>query len=414
MTAGTENNNTYIMPGEFEPQTAVWLGWPTFQWFSEPELDTRQTIASIASVVAEREITVNIMCGDSSGIAQAQKWLKDNGFKSLPSIHFLAIDQVDIWMRDYGPIFLVDKTDGKLAMASFAQNQWGYSTRTDPVSVRMTKLPEAVAKYLGIDTMRTTNVVSEGGDRIQNGQGTLLVGRAVEFQRNPGYTKEEMESAYEYALGVSNVIWLDAGVREDLHTDWGPIPYADSSGGQVLLYGAQSTGGHLDEFCRFASATTILLSEVAIQDAASDPIAAVNYARLADAYRVLSRAVDQDGKPFEILRIPTPATEYRSVDPDQPMYKNFLATLDYSHDAPSFPKGQPVNIVRSSSYANFLITNGLIVAPKYGDSQRDAEAQSALSKAYPGREIVQIDPTPLNYAGGGIHCVTQQQPKPNA
>lgn len=400
------------MPGEFEPQAAVWLGWPTFQWFSQPELDTRQTIATIASVVAERDITVNIMCGDSSGIAQAQKWLKDNGFKSLPNIHFLAIDQVDIWVRDYGPIFLVDRTDGKLAMASFAQNQWGYSTQSDPVSVRMSKLPEAVAKYLGIDTIHSTTVVSEGGDRIQNGRGTLLVDRAVEFQRNPGLTKEQMEAAYEYALGVNNVIWLNAGVREDLHTDWGPIPYADSAGKQVLLYGPQSTGGHLDEFCRFASATRILLSEVTTQDAASDPIAAVNYARLSDAYRVLSRAVDQEGKPFEILRVPTPATAYRSVDPDQPMYKHFLASLEYSHDAPSFPKGQPVNIVRSSSYANFLVTNGLIVAPKYGDSERDSEAQSALSKAYPDREIVQIDPTPLNYAGGGIHCATQQQPSP--
>ena len=407
-------SNDYIMPGEYEPQSAIWLGWPTFQRFHDPALDTRQTIATIAKVLSEHEVASYIMCGDAVGISQAQEWMKANGFPISPNMHFVAIDQVDIWVRDYGPIFLLNRASGKLAIASYMQNQWGYSTETDPVSVRMSQLPKAVLDYLELDTLLATDVVSEGGDRIQNGQGTLLVNRAVELQRNPATSTEELDAAYKYTLGATKVIWLNAGAHEDLHADWGPIPYTDPSGKQVLLYGPETTGGHLDELCRFVSPNCVLLAQVTEQEAATDPVAAVNYARLADAYRVLCKSTDQDGRPFEILRIPVPTTDFRSIDSSEPMYYNFLEKLSYSGDAPPFPKGDPVYIVRSSSYANYLVTNGLIIAPKYGDDQRDSEAHAALSSAYLDREVVQIDPTPLNYAGGGIHCVTQQQPRAGA
>ncbi len=406
--------NPYIMPGEFEPQTGVWLGWPTFQWFQDPTLDTRRSIASIAKTLSDHGVPSYIMCGDAAGISRAQHWLTANGFTISPIMHFLKIDQVDIWIRDYGPTFLVDRTSRKMAIASFRQNQWGYSTEEDPESERMSNVPKSVFDYLKMDSLLSTSVVSEGGDRIQNGQGTLLVNRAVELQRNPDASVESLELAYKQTLGVTNIIWLNAGVREDLHSDWGPIPYSDPSGQQILLYGPQTTGGHLDEFCRFVSPKRILLAQVSPQEAASDPIAAVNYARLADAYRVLVSSRDQDGQSFEIIRIPVPKTAFREIQPGEPMYHNFLEKLSYSGDAPPFPTGDPVYIVRSSSYANYLVTNGLVVAPSYGDEGKDSEALKVLSSAYPGREIVQIDPSPLNYAGGGIHCATQQQPLPSA
>ena len=117
-----------------------------------------------------------------------------------------------------------------------------------------------------------------------------------------------------------------------------------------------------------------------------------------------------NGTPFEILRIPVPDIEFMLLQPDEPMYRDFLATLDYQETAPEFPMGEPVHIVKASSYANYLVTNGLVIAPRYGDRDKDDTTAVVLKTAYPGRDIVQIDPTPLNYAGGGIHCLIQQQP----
>lgn len=399
----------YIMPGEFEQQSAVWLGWPIFQWYKDEQLDTRHAIAQIAQTLSDHKIVANIMCTDAQGASNAQNWMRQQGHVPTSYMHFLPIPQVDIWVRDYGPIFLKDRSTNTLAIASYAQNQWGYSTTNDKISMQMAELPSLVAKSLGINSVITTKVISEGGDRIQNGQGVLLINRAVEFQRNPGAIQQQLQSEYAKTLNVSKFIWLNAGMREDLHADWGPIPYADVTGKTIHLYGPQTTGGHLDEFCRFASPNRIVLAQVTDDEAATDPIAAVNYARLEEAYRILSEQSDTEGKPFEIVRIPTPGIEYKLIQPDEPMY-TFLADLHYPDSVMPFPHGQPVYVVRSSSYANYLVTNGLVIAPKYGDQDKDDMAQDALKAAFPARDVVQMDPSALNYAGGGIHCVTQQQP----
>ena len=44
------------------------------------------------------------------------------------------------------------------------------------------------------------------------------------------------------------------------------------------------------------------------------------------------------------------------------------------------------------------------------DDEIDAEARSILADAYPGRQVVQVDARPRARRGGGIHCITQQQP----
>ena len=400
----------YVMPGEFEPHSAIWLGWPSFQWFTGPRLDTRQTISEILQTLSDNQVTANILCTDKQKISEARHWMRDNGWLVTPYMNFLAIPQVDIWIRDYGPIFLKNRTTHRLAIASFTQNQWGYSRIADNTSVRMSGLPDLVARYLGINTVLRTRVVSEGGGRIHNGRGTLLVCRSVEFQRNPYSTKAELEAAYKTMLGATRIIWLNAGLYEDLQADKGPIPYVDTEGNTIFLYGPQTTGGHLDELCQFTSPVRIILAQVTGQEASSDPVAAANYLRLEEIYRVLSAEMDMYGNPLDIIRIPTPDIDYMQIQPDEPMYSQFLVTLDYPDDAPVFPDGEPVHIVRASSYANYFVTNGLVIAPKYGNQAKDDAAASALKTAYPGRDVVQIDPTPLNYTGGGIHCLIQQQP----
>lgn len=348
------------------------------------------------------------MCKDAKGESAAKNWLTQAGYKITPYMKFVHINQVDIWTRDFGPIFLLNDAN-ELGMASFQQNQWGYSTTTDPVSKAMAAVPGLVAEYLGIQNNFPVSIVSEGGDRIVNGKGVLFVNRAVEFQRNPQHSQAELEEIFTHTLGVNKIIWFNNGVREDLHADWGPIPYNDVTGKSILLYGPQTTGGHLDEFIRFASPNKVILAKVSEEDAAYDTIAAVNYARLEEAYRILSSATDQNGNPFEIVRIPVPDIEYMQINSDQAMYK-YLAELKYPPDIPQFPTNEPIYVVKSSSYANYLVTNGVVIAPKYGNVAKDNAVVNAFSDAYDSRNVIQIDPSAINYAGGGIHCSTQQQP----
>lgn len=403
-------NNDYIMPAEFEPQSGVWMGWPSSQWYTDTSMDTRLPLAEVMQILQEAQVTVQLMCSDQDGENAVRSWLADHNFTITPYLAFVHIDPVDIWQRDFGPIFLRNSANS-LAMASFLQNQWGYSTTTDPVSVAMAKVPTNVAFKLGITENIAVSVASEGGDRIVNGKGVLIVDRAVEFQRNPSLSQDDLETAYKTALGVTKIIWIENGVREDLHSDWGPIPYYDSDKGELIyLYGPQTTGGHLDECIRFASANEIILTQVTEDEAAKDPIAAVNYARLEAAYRVLSQATDQDGNPFTITRIPVPDLAYQQIQSSEPMYK-WLSTLKYPASVPPFPTdGTAIYVVKSSSYANYLVSNGVVVAPEYGNTAKDQAVATALAKAYSGRTIKQINPSAINYAGGGIHCCTQQQP----
>ena len=397
------------IPGEYEPHAAVWLAWPTFQWFSAPELDTRRTVAEILQVLAGRGVPAKLMCENKRGIQAARQWLARNGYSFGPGVNMVPIPAVDIWVRDYGPIFVKDRRAGKLAIASYRQNQWGYSTVNDPTSVRMSEVPERVAEFLGIDRVLRTEIVSEGGNRICNGDGVLLVNRTLEMQRNPGIPWEELEAAHRSSLGVTKVIGLNGGLREDLQANKeAPIPYfhADEI---IRLYGAQTTGGHADEFCQFAGPNRIVLAEVTEREAAGDPIMAANYARLEEVYRTLCDETDAHGNPFEVVRIPVPDIDYMRVGPGEPMYSEFLARMCGVGRSEEFPEGKPVHIVKCASYVNYMVTNGVVIAPRYGNGSKDDAVARILQAAY-DRDVVQIDPTPINYVGGGIHCVTQQQP----
>ena len=401
-------DGTFIMPAEFEPQSAIWMGWPKFQWYEDSSLDTRKPLAEIIRILSDHEMPIQIMCTDGQGESDARNWLTSHGYKITQYMKFPHIDQVDIWMRDFGPIFLKDDAS-RLAIASFSQNQWGYSTTADPVSQAMSAVPGLVGEYLGIDNFFPTSVVSEGGDRIVNGQGTMLVCRAVECQRNPHKSPNDLEIEYRNALGAANVIWLESGVHEDLHSDWGPIPYVGNDGRHIALYGPQTTGGHLDELVRFSDIAQVVLADVEEREAASNPISAVNYVRCKHAYRILSQATLQDGTSIDILRLPVPDVEQTEITKKDRMYQ-WLASLEYPDDVPPFPDGNSARVVKSSSYANYLVSDRVVIAPKYGDSEKDDAAAKVLESAYEGRSIVQIDPGAINYAGGGIHCCTQQQP----
>jgi agmatine/peptidylarginine deiminase len=64
----------------------------------------------------------------------------------------------------------------------------------------------------------------------------------------------------------------------------------------------------------------------------------------------------------------------------------------------------------AASYANYLIVNGGVVIPSYGDPA-DATAAAVIAAAHPGREIVRVDARPLIWQNGSVHCLTMQLPE---
>ena len=65
--------------------------------------------------------------------------------------------------------------------------------------------------------------------------------------------------------------------------------------------------------------------------------------------------------------------------------------------------------VSIASYMNFLIVNGAVILPQYGD-ENDAVAIEQVQKMFPDREVVGVQTKEVAFGGGNIHCITQQQP----
>ncbi len=277
----------------------------------------------------------------------------------MDRISFQTIPFTMLYWRDFGPIFTTDK-HGNKSIADFGFNCWGYFPQSDTQSRIMERVDRDIAKVRNIPS-RMTRLVSEGGDRELNGKGTLLVTEACEFQRNPNLSRADIEAELKEMLGVTNVIWLKKGTVDDDTYNVSTLPGPDGKG---VAYRSAAANNHIDEYCRFVSPDTILLAEVSEEEAAQGPVEAENHRRMEENYRILKNAVDQDGKPFKIIRIPMPETLYFEVTPQDEAYYGLVSFPRFS-DGTAFPVGKPVQVVPAQSYCNFLISNGVVLAQKY-------------------------------------------------
>lgn len=207
------------------------------------------------------------------------------------------------------------------------------------------------------------------------------------------------------------MIWLKQGVYEDDSAFTNQLPGPD---GLIDIWHTFTTGGHIDEVCRFVAPDTVLLAEVTPEEAERDPIARENFHRLEENMAVLKEATDQDGNPLIIRRITVPEPLYVTMRSGDAVYDQ-LADL-YQNGAP-FPLTREINIMPAMSYLNFLITNKLVLMPYYWKPglpetirQKDRRAQNVLRELFPDRKICPVDAMAVNVGGGGMHCITQQQP----
>ncbi len=264
----------------------------------------------------------------------------------VQNVSVFPVPHDDSWMRDNGPTFVVNAA-GEVAGVDWNWNAWG--NKYDDHE-RDAAVAEEVLKHLAMRRYEAPFVL-EGGAIHTDGEGTLLTTESclLNPNRNPGMGRAEIEEQLAAYLGIRKVVWLGAGLMDD------------------------DTDGHIDNLACFARPGLVLALT------ASDP-ADGNYAALKDNLDRLRAATDAQGRSFEIVEIEQPRARYMT---DGRRY--------------------------ALSYINFYVANGAVIIPAFEDPQ-DARAFESIGKAFSGREIVQVPAIDIVYGGGGIHCITQQQP----
>ncbi len=391
---------TIRIPAEFEPQEAIWLGFKTLDTYGDTEADsiTLEMIRAIHPYVDLKLIIENdTLVGDVFSDLHAE------GIDTS-RIELVFQANTDVWYRDPGPVFCITP-ENELGIIDFEYTNYNNISH-DSISERarlFEALDRDIAERMGIPTIKS-KIAIEGGALETNGKGTLIQVEAVTLGRNPHLSKEEIEDEYARCCGISKVIWLPRGVADD------PL---NRSHIVDNIFGV-GTGGHTDEFVRFANDSTILLSWIDEEERAKNPINEMNYEILTEHYRILSEAVDAKGKKFNIVKIPHPDPYHYSLVVEDDWYQD-----DWwreQSEQTGLQTGDFVFWSYSCSYLNHLTTNSILLIPEYRDglkrkNKKDSIAKSIFKSLYPDRKVVGINPLVFNGGGGGMHCRFQTQPK---
>jgi agmatine/peptidylarginine deiminase len=334
-------------PAEWEAQSAVLLTWPHAETDWAPNLAAAEaTFATIARAVLAREsLIVGVHHPD---LVEAVRARIAPPTDQAARLQMTVAPSNDSWVRDHGPLTVFE--NGQAVLLDFTFNAWGgkYDSALDDA------IPAALhrAGVFADTPLRRVDFVLEGGALESDGQGTLLTTTSclLDPRRNAGITRATAEARLRAALGIERVLWLTQGHLEGDDTD-----------------------GHIDTLARFADPETI------VYQGCDDP-ADRHYTPLRAMAEELAALRQTDGRPYRLIALPLPRP-IRDVD------------------------GRRL----PATYANFLIINGAVLLPVYGDPA-DGMAQARLAEAFPERQIVPIDCSALIRQFGSLHCVTMQLP----
>lgn len=172
--------------------------------------------------------------------------------------------------------------------------------------------------------------------------------------RNPGWSKEQVEQELKFLIGVQKIIWLP-GIK-----------------------GKDITDAHTDFYARFVAPGQVVAALDPNPDSYDHNVTLTHL-------DILRNATDASGRTLNVTVLTAP-TKLRSLANDPKNAENFAA-----------------------GYINFYTANGVLVMPQFGDDEADTAAKNTLQSLYPGRTVVAIDIDGIAAGGGGIHCSTQQE-----
>jgi agmatine deiminase len=235
---------------------------------------------------------------------------------------------------------------GELAAINWIFNGWGNQPWAE--FDKDSQTASFIAKLAGSKVI-DSKLINEGGGIHVNGSGVVLLTETVQLGegRNSSWSKQEVEAEIHEKLGTHKAIWIKRGLTRD--------------------YDGFGTRGHIDIVACFASENVILYHD---QQDPSHPDFEVS--------KEVKATLEAAGS-YELIAIPAP-----KVLSDEGGF------VDYS-------------------YINHYIVNGAVILCSF-DDPNDEVAKSILEKVYPGRDVVLVDAKQIFANGGGIHCITQQQP----
>ncbi|MFS2092677.1 agmatine/peptidylarginine deiminase [Pseudomonas sp. Pseusp11] len=303
----------------------------------------QEAIGLIASTIARYE-PVTVFCREH------ERDLAEEHCGTL-NITYVTTELDDIWMRDTGANFVIDG-EGGLGAVDFNFNGWGNKQR----HAEDAQLAALVARTVDARHMRS-ELVGEGGGIEVDGHGTGIMTESswINSNRNPDWSKAEVEQELKARLGLRKIIWLP-GIK-----------------------GKDITDAHVDFYARFVK------PGVVIANLDNDPESYDHNVTLAHL-EILKQATDADGRKLQVHTVSPPLNPRKS---------------QFSRNNPDFAAG----------YINYFVINGAIIAPEFGDRAADTKAFDLLSELYPEREVVQLNIDSIAAGGGGIHCVTSHQPQ---
>jgi agmatine deiminase len=264
-----------------------------------------------------------------------------------PTVRIISSIPVDdCWMRDSGPVFRTSG-GGRVGAIGLNFNGWGGKQTV----ARDAHVARRVADRADVPFSRA-RFVGEGGAIESDGDGTVVATRSslLNANRNPGMTKDDVERAVLAAYGAQKLIWVPG------------------------LRGRDITDDHIDATTRFVAPGVVLVQvppawrkDVWAQDAR-------------EQFDILSRSRDARGRRLTVVPMRGP----ESVRSD---FRGFL-----------------------DSYVNFALARGAVITAQFGDKDTDRACRRTLRKVFPGRIVEQLNVDRLHEGGGGIHCITQQEP----
>ena len=342
ITSGTDARNAtaWFMPDEAETHKRTWMAFGASEeiWGGKLLPEVRRNLATIAKTIAKYEPVSMLVRADELELARALVG---------PSVELIVAPLDDLWMRDTGPVFVVNE-QGQKAAINFHFNGWG----DKQAHARDAKVAGFVAQNAGVQ-QNPTELVLEGGGIEVDGKGTAIITEScvLNANRNPAVSKAQAEEELKALLGLEKIIWLP-GIRDKDITD-----------------------GHTDFYARFARPGVV----VAGYD--PDP-ASFDHAVTKAHLQILKSAKDMQGRTLEVVVLEAPGSIRKAYQS-----KDFAA-----------------------GYINFYVCNGAVIAPEFGDATTDKAAKDKLQALFPNRDVVQVNIDAVAAGGGGIHCTTQQEP----
>ncbi|MDT8896552.1 agmatine deiminase family protein [Halomonas sp. I1] len=333
---------------EWTPQDAVQLTWPGPDSDWGPLLERIEaTLERLVTAIARYQAVLIAVPDIPTRNRLADRFARLG--ISEDRLYLMVAETDDTWARDHGPLTV--ERDGAPLLLDYAFTGWGgkFDASRDDA---LTRCLHALGAYAC--PLQPRQLVLEGGAIDTDGEGSLLTTEAclLNDNRNPGLGRRDIEAHLAEDLGIRRVLWLRHGHLEGDDTD-----------------------SHVDTLARFCDPATI--AYVRCNDP-QDPHHA-ELAAMENELRALRRA---DGSPYRLIALPWPAP---CLDPED------------GHRLPA-------------TYANFLVINGAVLVPTYGDAA-DTTALAALGEAFPDRDIVPIDASTLIRQHGSLHCLAMQLPR---